>query len=333
MDPVPYPTRVHRASTCIPKGHTHGPSFLYVIISSLKKTRFTHDQVSQLHSHSQLTVPSQSQLVAPFDPYTAPTFRNEGATEDEPLRLQFYQLVQGGRGVLRCQPMVNIGLQVSSQGEVVYSEGVDVSPHEREYEYEYAMRERERERFSAGSTMHPPSLAFSTPTPTDDDEGMSSSESSNGTGWECQHQQHPSHLHAHQQQQLRLQSQPQPQPQPQVVGGGYSLPPLSTLLAETQQHHFASPTPSAHVQASQTPMHENVKYAEFANAGPPASYVPQWGLFSSPSGATPYGNNNAHRNTTMTAFQSPVGMESSGLSHLDLPQSHVYARTDYGRRV
>lgn len=253
------------------------------------------------HPRSQLSLHnSHSQLVAPFDPYTAPTFRNEGAREDEPLRLQFYQLVQGGRGVLRCQPVVNVGMQVPSQGEVVYSEGIDVSPQERG-------AGAGGSQVSAGGAVYPPSLAFSTPT--EDDEGMSSSDSSNGTGWEYHH-----HQQAQSQSQSHLQphrAPPSARSQPQVVGGGYSLPPLSTLLAETQQQ-FASPIAPSQLSAH-TPLHENVKYAEFANAGPPASYVPQWGFFSnSPGSSSQYGR------TT----------DGSGLAPLDLS---ARGHQEYGR--
>lgn len=261
-------------------------------------------------------------LTAPFDPYTAPSFRNEGSREGEPLELQYYQLVQGGRGVIRAQPSVAIPSHV----EYVYNE--DVSPSEGEH-----MRRSRLDSFGASSsapgsasretrTRYPASATFST----DDEEGgMSGSESSNGTGWE-----HPYHQRSSRTSSSFLQPghhhQPSYHQQSSHVGGGYSLPPLSTLLAETS-HRFTSPTPSSSSHPGPSPL-GNVKYAVFANAGPPASYAPQWGL------QVPTSNGQQVQYPPLQpVFQSPTGMESGPYSHpghgpirqrssLSLPLSH-----------
>ncbi len=245
-------------------------------------------------------------LTAPFDPYTAPSFRNEGSREGEPLELQYYQLVQGGRGVIRAQP------SVGNPSRVEYVYGEHVSPSEREH-----MRRSRLDSFGAASSApgsasrevksrYPTSATFST----DDEEGMSGSESSNGTGWE--------HGYPRPSRTSSSFLQPGHQHQPSHVGGGYSLPPLSTLLAEASTR-FASPTPSHSSQARPSPLGNNVKYAEFANAGPPAGYAPQWG-FQVPSSTV----QQVQYPPLQTVFQSPNGLESG--SHSDVGHGHHQVR-------
>lgn len=249
-------------------------------------------------------------LIAPFDPYTAPSFRNEGSREGEPLELQYYQLVQGGRGVIRAQPSVAIP---HSHVEYVYRE--DISPSEGEY-----MRRNRLDSFGTsssapgsaskeGRTRYPTSATFST----DDEEGgMSGSESSNGTGWE--------HPYPHPSRAAPVSSLLQPghrQPSSHV-GGGYSLPPLSTLLAETSR--FASPT-SVHSSHARPSPHENnnsVKYAEFANAGPPASYGPQWGFQVPSSLSSSSIREQVQYPPLQTVFHSSTGVRMEPSPHSDL---------------
>lgn len=265
-------------------------------------------------AHSNHQVHALAQLAAPYDPYSAPAFRDADAREDEPLKLQYYQLAQGGRGVLRYQPVVDLGVEVPSHDQRA----------QREDGYRYRC---------------PPNLAFSTPT--DDDESMSSGESNNGAGWECQQ---PPHLQPYPQLQVPSHARSHPPPPrirtqsqlPARVRGGYSLPPLSVVLGETQPR-FASPLssvsapPHHHLQQPQpfvqTPIHEGIKYAQFANAGPPASYAPQWGPFHSPavvSASAPSGNQ-----FSGGPFQSPAsaqGLMGTNSSSSSRPfATHHYA--------
>ena len=270
-------------------------------------------------------------LAAPFDPYTAPSFQNEGSREGEPLELQYYQLVQGGRGVLRTQPSVPLPpRQVYARQGSVYDG--EISPYERE--------DMRRERLSSfGATSSAPGSAgrelksrypIGTSFSTDDEEGMSSSESSNGTGWE--------HQHPHPFQQAASHPFLRPvHPPSSYGGGGYSLPPLSSLLAETS-HRFPSPAGSSRSRTRPSPLGPSVHYAEFANAGPPASYAPQWG-FQPPPLSVPQ----VQYRSAQTVFQSPTSTGPEARSHSDhghirqhhslplpyshLPHSHPHARS------
>ncbi|KAG8826103.1 hypothetical protein FRC19_009710 [Serendipita sp. 401] len=201
-------------------------------------------------------------LAAPFDPYTAPSFRNEGANENEPFELEYYQLVQGGRGVLRVQPTVAVPFPVEDaqdQGSEMMS-GYDRRDRVNSIGgFSSAPETTITERRSLD---YPRSGSLST----DDDEGMSGSESSNGTGWEHPDP-HAPRVHHHQQHQQHHQYL-------QPIGGGYSLPPLSSILGDVPLR-FSSPS-AGHSSLSPSSVAE--KYVQFANAGPPASYAPQWGF-------------------------------------------------------
>ncbi|CCA69721.1 hypothetical protein PIIN_03662 [Serendipita indica DSM 11827] len=144
---------------------------------------------------------------------------------------------------------------------------------------------------------------------TDDEEGMSGSESSNGTGWEHpQFSQERSSVHIPQDQHGYL----QPTSQPPANGTGYSLPPLSAILGDAPLR-FSSPSMRPAVPS---PDDQHVKYAQFANAGPPASYGPQWG-FQMPT-SMPY-------HVQYASFHSPSrGTRSASMQprqHSSLPHS------------
>lgn len=297
------PHLVHHYSSQQGSGHVHGHH------GSVRRIHHVHEALAasrpntavelglarlSLSGRPSPAIPTQShpqshssyyQLAAPYDPYTAPTFRNEGADDGEPLELQFYQLVQGNRGIIRCQPNLAIHHSVDVPAEA----GVVYTGHSRMS----SAGGSSSAPGSAGQEMrrkYPSSLSTD-----DEDAAMSSSESSNGTGWAPSHpsQTGSSYLHPH--------SRPQ-----QVNGNGYTLPPFSTLLAETQQR-FASPVAPTPLSTS---MEYGVKYAEFANAGPPASYAPEWGFQVPP---TAY---QVQYPPLQTAFRSPVAPQPSHSQHL-----------------
>ena len=292
--------------------------------SSHAPSPITDERAAAAAANQRNSIHAFPHLTAPFDPYTAPSFQNQDAMDGEPLELQYYQLVQGGRGVLRVQPNVAVPFPVDDAYDQSHPHHHPQQQQQPVAEFaspSYDRRERVHSTggFSsapetAGSQMRRMLYNSSATQSTDDEEGMSGSESSNGTGWEhphFTHQRSSVHIPHEQEQQSYLQPT-------QAAGAGYSLPPLSAILGDTPLR-FSSPSlPSADDQ--------NVKYAEFANAGPPATYGPQWG-FQLPT-STMY--HVQYPSSQMASFHSPShGTRSASMQprqHSSLPHSahHAY---------
>lgn len=237
-----------------------------------------------LTSSSAAALPSIPNLTAPYDPHSAPSFRR---SDGEPLELEYYQLVQGGRGVRRYQPAVAI------EDNEVDEDGFN----------------EHRESYIRATSSAPGSTSnYVVNLAGDNDESGSSSGSTIDAPWE-QHE-------AYSQQQQQQQRRPPPPP-PQ--SGPYSLPPLSTVLAESRLR-FSSPPPimqdlpnSQRYYSDPTPYIES-KYAQFANAGPPASHPQQWGysVYERPRfvGQFPPPQRMPMMHTPATFYHSPAVMLS-----------------------